>query len=246
MYAKISPEIGLRRWVRAPHGYYRKGHSFAQELTPQEYELLERCDGIQELDDSDDVLQSLLKRELCLACEQGDKPSGWSRARLVPNRYFPSVGWGITFRCNYNCKHCFSAKDTHRPTDEFSWEECLDFIEQADECGINAITLTGGESLLHPNFLDIVGEITRRGMFVRELNTNGAFVTADLLESLKALGSFPEFKISFDGLGYHDWLRNAEGAEDSTLRAIKLCLEHGFRVRVQCCIHRGNKDGLLA
>ena len=51
-----------------------------------------------------------------------------------------------------------------------------------------------------------------------------------------------EINISFDGTGCHDWMRGVPGAEERTLRALKLCHEHGFHTSVSMCIHRGNKD----
>lgn len=52
-------------------------------------------------------------------------------------------------------------------------------------------------------------------------------------------------KISFDGIGHHDWLRNREGAEKTALNAIRLCIENGFRVKVQTNVHRLNLDSML-
>lgn len=65
--------------------------------------------------------------------------------------------------------------------------------------------------MLHKNFFDIIEGIYKRNMFVEEINTNGYYITADALERLKKIGCIPLMKISFDGLGFHDWMRNREG-----------------------------------
>lgn len=57
---------------------------------------------------------------------------------------------------------------------------------------------------------------------------------------MKNIGCDPLIKISFDGIGHHDWLRNRKGAEEDALRAIRLCIENGFRVKVQTNVHRLN------
>ena len=44
-------------------------------------------------------------------------------------------------------------------------------------------------------------------MVMRELNTNGAFITHEMLDEFRAMGADPLIKISFDCLGHHDWLR---------------------------------------
>ena len=52
-------------------------------------------------------------------------------------------------------------------------------------------------------------------------------------------------KIPFDGLGFHDWMRGCGGAEQDVLRAIKLCVDAGFPMRVQMNINRKNRDSIL-
>ena len=89
-------------------------------------------------------------------------------------------------------------------------------------CGINALTITGGEPMCHKSFLPIIEGVYRRGMYVEELNTNGYYITQEILDRMKEIGCDPLIKISFDGIGHHDWLRNRKGAEEDALRAITL------------------------
>lgn len=49
-----------------------------------------------------------------------------------------------------------------------------------------------------------------------------------LLDALEARGIRPEFNMSFDGVGTHDWLRGIDGAERDVERAFLLCRERGF------------------
>ncbi len=99
--------------------------------------------------------------------------------------------------------------------------------------------------MLHKNFFDIIEGIYKRNMFVEEINTNGYYITAAALERLKKIGCIPLMKISLDGLGFHDWMRNREGAEENALNAIKLCIENGFPVKVQTNVNRKNLDSML-
>ena len=124
-------------------------------------------------------------------------------------------------------------------------DEADRLLDQACDCGINAFTITGGEPMLHRNFFDILEGIYRRGMYVEELNTNGYFINRETLDRMKAIGCMPLMKISFDGIGYHDWMRNRKGAEESAMRAISLCLESGFRVKVQTNMNRRNCGCML-
>lgn len=99
--------------------------------------------------------------------------------------------------------------------------------------------------MLHPHFLEIIREIYENGMYVEELNTNGSFLTQEILDEMDSMGCRPLMKISFDGVGHHDWLRNREGAQKDALRAIRLCVENGFSVKAQTNVHRLNKETLL-
>ncbi len=99
--------------------------------------------------------------------------------------------------------------------------------------------------MLHPRFMDIVREIYKRDMFIDELNTNGYFITQEILDEFNAVGCRPMIKISFDGIGCHDWMRDRKGAEARTLDAIELCTRNGFNVMSQTQVHRRNLDSLM-
>lgn len=95
-----------------------------------------------------------------------------------------------------------------------------------------------------PFFFEILERIYKRDMFVDEINTNGHFINRHTLTRMKKLGIHPMIKISFDGIGHHDRLRNRKGAEEETLKAIRLCREEGVKVMVQTNVHRNNLDTL--
>ncbi len=240
----LSDCIALRSWQLVPYAYYVKHLRNAKGLKLDEYELLSRCDGQQELENSG-LLQSLIQRGLCRPAKDGETLSGWQKEKICDNRYFPAMNWMITGKCNYNCLHCFNAADNNRLQSEFTLEEAEKLIEEAEKCGINAFTITGGEPMLHPHFMDIIRRIYEHGMYVEELNTNGFFITQEILDEMKKIGCSPLMKISFDGLGHHDWLRNRKGAEEDALRAIRLCIENGFRVKAQTNVHRLNVQAML-
>lgn len=240
----LSSNIGLRSWHLVPFAYYVKGKRNAKGLKKDEYELMKLCDGTHDIEDSE-LLRSLVYRDLIRPAKEGEVLSSWQRELICDNRYFPAMNWMITGKCNYNCLHCFNAADNNRLQKEFSLEEAEKLVDEAFLCGINAFTITGGEPMLHPGFLDIIRMIYDRGMYVEELNTNGFFLTQEILDSMKSIGCMPLMKISFDGIGHHDWLRNREGAEKDALRAIRLCIENGFKVKVQTNVHRLNVDSML-
>lgn len=205
---------------------------------------MSQCDGKHELPESK-MAESLSERGLIHPAEAGEAITDWQKPNVYFNRYFPALNWMITGKCNYNCRHCFNASDHLSPQAEFTWQQCLKLLDGMEECGIQSMTITGGEPMLHPRFLDVLRECAKRHIYVEELNTNGYFITSEILDEMKFLQVMPLMKISFDGIGHHDWMRNQKGAEQKTIDAIKLCIRKGFRVKVQTNVHRGNLVAML-
>ena len=244
MHYILNENIALRSWWLVPYSYYIRDVRNAQKLTKEEFEFLSRCDGLTDLTESE-LAHSLVVRRFITPCEKGEAAlTPWQKMECN-NRYFPAMNWMITGRCNYNCLHCFNASDNSPLMSEFSLAEAEKLLDEAQRCGINAFTITGGEPMCHKNFFEILVGIYKRDMYVEELNTNGFYITQEYLDRMKKIGCNPLIKISFDGLGHHDWLRNRKGAEEDALRAIKLCVDNGFRVKAQTNVHRWNIDTIL-
>lgn len=240
----LNPAIALRGWRLVPRAYYIRGNATARGLKQEEFDILCQCDGETELPDSH-LLDSLLDCGLCVKAENGENLTEWQRFRHCDNRYFPAVNWAVTGKCNFNCRHCFNAADNTPLMSEFSWEQCQDFIRQLDECGVQNVTLTGGEPMLHPHFMDICREVDRRGMVIDEVTTNGSLITPEMLDELAAFKSSPTFKLSFDGVGHHDWFRMKDGAQRDVLEKTKLLRDKDFRVRWQTNVYKDNMDAML-
>ena len=237
MYYRLRESIALRSWKFVSRAYYRKNEPYAKGLSKGEFDFLLLCDGEHDIPESS-LTKALELKGFIEKCSQGEHPCEWSGHKSYGHRYFPKMNFMITGKCNYNCLHCFNAADNAPIMTEWSYEDATDLLKQAKECGIYAFTVTGGEPMLHPRFMDIVREIYRQGMFLEELNTNGYFIDQKVLDELAETGCDPLIKISFDGLGCHDWMRDRKGAEERTLAAIRLCIDNGFKVMAQTQVHR--------
>ncbi|MGN0813049.1 MAG: radical SAM protein [Candidatus Coproplasma sp.] len=245
MYYVLNKNIALRSWRLVPYAYYVRHDRTAHGLKREEFELLSLCDGLHEIAESE-LTKNLERRGMIFPVQRGEETlTDWQKPLVCDNRYMPSMNWMITGRCNYNCLHCFNAKDNAPLQSEWSLEEANALLDEAQKCGINGFTITGGEPMAHKHFFEILQGIYSRGMYVFELNTNGFYIDQTALDKFKQIGCYPLIKISFDGFGYHDWMRNRVGAEEDAIRAIKLCIENGFRVMVQTNINRKNKDSIL-
>lgn len=244
----LNENIALRSWHMVPYAYYIRHVRNALGLKKSEYEFLSGCDGVSEAEQTDEAKQLaeyFLARGIIRQAIDGETISEWSMPKYCDNRYFPALNLMLTGKCNYNCLHCFNAADNAPLMSEFTLEEALRLLDEAEQCGINAFTITGGEPMLHRHFFEVIEGIYERGMYVEELNTNGCFINKQAFDRFKEIDCYPLIKISFDGIGCHDWLRNKQGAEADALRAIKLCKENGFRVKVQTNVHKKNLDSML-
>ena len=249
MYYRIKDDIAVRSWMFIPGAYYRIKELPAHPLSDGQMDMIALCDGYNDLSypagsEEDKILSSLIEDGVIEACSRGEEPSEWSRYRAVPHRHFPKMNFMMTGKCNYNCLHCFNAADLSPLMSEWKYEDCLKLLDQATEAGIHAITITGGEPMAHPHFMDIMKAIHKRNMYVEELNTNGFFITGEVLREFKSFGCEPLIKISFDGTGFHDWIRDHRGAEEETLSAIRLCKDYGFRVMVQMQVNKKNLEAI--
>ena len=94
----LSEQVALRSWHLVPYAYYIKGGRNAKGLKPDEYELLCRCDGTQEIADSP-LLQEMIRLGFCRPAKDGDTLSDWQKEKVCDNRYFPAMNWMITGKC---------------------------------------------------------------------------------------------------------------------------------------------------
>lgn len=241
----ISNDWELVGYRRLPYILRSKKNAEEIFLSEEQFQLLMDCNGLHDIDVAkldnglDTMVNDLMGADVLTEADEKNS------FRLTPYRYFDSVyrksiHWSVTGHCNYRCRHCFmEAPDGKFP--EPSLELLKSYVDQMAECGIQDVGITGGEPLIRSDFLDIVDYTLSRGIHVSSIYSNGCLVTEELLRELDARKVCCPFQFSYDGTdGWHDWLRNVNGAEDDVLRAIDICKKHHRPVSVSMCIHKGN------
>jgi hopanoid biosynthesis associated radical SAM protein HpnH len=139
------------------------------------------------------------------------------------------------FRCNLACAGCGKI-DYPDPilNQRLTVEQCL---EAVDECGAPVVSIAGGEPLLHREIEQVVEGIIARKKFVY-LCTN-ALLMEKKIDRFKP-NPFFVWSVHLDGdREMHDKSVCEEGVYDRAVAAIKLALDRGFRVNINCTLFDG-------
>ena len=251
MFYRLKERYALRGWEKLPWAVADRLNGRAYFVTKEDMEALMLCTGTIDTDlplISDAVrerISRLEKHGIVEPCPAGSSLRPGQEYRRFPARYIHTAHWSITGRCNYRCRHCYmSAPDAK--LGELSHEQIMKMVGELAACGVMNVSLTGGEPLVRKDFLEIVDALLEKEIRIIQIFSNGALVKEQLLKELDARGVRPEFNMSYDGLGWHDWLRGVPGAEEAVDRAFRLCRDMGFPTASEMCIHQGNKHLLRA
>jgi len=139
------------------------------------------------------------------------------------------------FRCNLACAGCGKIDYPDEILNQrLSYDECMQAIE---ECGTPAVSIAGGEPLLHREMPRIVRGFIERDKFVI-LCTN-ALLLAKKIEDYEPHPNFA-WSIHLDGdQAMHDKSVCLDGTYEKAVEAIKLAKSRGFRTQINCTLFNG-------
>jgi hopanoid biosynthesis associated radical SAM protein HpnH len=145
-------------------------------------------------------------------------------------------------RCNLACAGCGKI-DYPDPilNQRLSYDQCMEAI---DECGAPAVSIAGGEPLLHRDMPRIVQGYLKKKKFVI-LCTN-ALLMKKKIDDYKPDPGFT-WSIHLDGdKAMHDHSVCQDGVYDIAFEAIEIAKARGFRVQVNCTVFDGASPERLA
>jgi SynChlorMet cassette radical SAM/SPASM protein ScmF len=150
--------------------------------------------------------------------------------------------------CNLKCRHCWInptfVKGNPSPSDVIDISLLRKAVDEAKPLGLCSVKLTGGEPMLHPQFIDIVDMLSSHELGL-DMETNGTLLTADLASHLKEETNVNFISISIDGADAktHDDFRGVQGAFEASSRGLRHLVDAGYKnVQVIMCVHRNNVD----
>lgn len=146
-------------------------------------------------------------------------------------------------RCNLACPGCGKIDYPDAILNRrLSYQDCMDAIE---ESGAPAVSIAGGEPLLHREMAKIVKGYIERKKFVI-LCTNALLLKKKIDDY--APNPYFTWSIHLDGdKQMHDKAVDQDGTYDVALEAIHLAKSKGFRVQVNCTVFNdASPEGLAA
>lgn len=145
-------------------------------------------------------------------------------------------------RCNLACKGCGKIDYPDLILNQrLSFEQCMQAI---DDCGAPAVSIAGGEPLLHRDMPRIVEGYVARKKFVI-LCTNALLLRKKIDDYTPS--PFFTWSIHLDGdRQMHDEAVSQDGTYDIAFEAIQLARSKGFRVQINCTVFDGADPARLA
>jgi MoaA/NifB/PqqE/SkfB family radical SAM enzyme len=127
----------------------------------------------------------------------------------------------VTMACNYDCLGCYSRG---RPeSGELSKAELSNLFNEAQNMGLLAAVLTGGEPLMREDIFDIV---KKQSQILFILITNGSFMTLEIATAMGRLRNLVVL-VSIEGSCAFTDERRGAGAHQTVLEAMAMLKEAG-------------------
>jgi selenobiotic family peptide radical SAM maturase len=175
------------------------------------------------------------------------RPAGFPRGADVDESFFTAgcftLQWHLTQACDLHCRHCYD----RAPRAALALSDALGVLDQLGEfCRARrvrgALSLSGGNPLLHPDFTAIYRAAAARGF---EIGILGNPAPRERIAELVGIRSPNFFQVSLEGLPEHnDWVRGA-GHFERTTRFLRELRELGVPTMVMLTLSDRNVDQVL-
>lgn len=154
----------------------------------------------------------------------------------------------VTDNCNLRCVYCMDEKDNKflKKDEKLTDDEIYRVVKESAKLGIKKVRITGGEPLVRPGVVDLIGKINSiEGIEEIYLTTNGILL-ADRLDELVKNG-LKGVNISLDSLKEDRFNKLTRlGHVDNVLAAIDKAISLGIKVKLNTVIVNDiNKDEIM-
>ncbi len=149
----------------------------------------------------------------------------------------------LTHRCSLRCRHCFLDHGSDRqPVRTARW---LELVDELADAGTLFLCLTGGDPLLHPDWLEIAQHARQRRFAIRVF-TNATSVSRETACHLAALHARVEVSVLSLRPEVHDHLSGVSAQLEAVRSGLAHLADAGLRLRIKMPVVRANLDELEA
>lgn len=158
----------------------------------------------------------------------------------------PDLSVDVTNACNRDCIYCL--RDKVEPREFLPLSLFKDILDQALECGIKYVSLTGGEPTLHPAWDEFLFALPERGFEFSIVSNGYRFKekTLPILLEPTVRKHLDSVCLSLDGAHTttHDALRGKDSFQE-VIAAANLCRLKGIPLSIKTVVTNLNKGELL-
>lgn len=160
-------------------------------------------------------------------------------SKYYEERPFPtSIHVEIASECNERCIHCYIP---HEFKQDLMDENLFNLVlSQAIELNLLHITISGGEPMLHPRFIDFMRKCREADMSVNILS-NLTLLNNEMIEEMK-LNPLLSVQTSIYSMqeNIHDGITHQKGSLNKTVASVIKLIENHIPVQVSCPILKNN------
>ncbi|MGI6395384.1 MAG: radical SAM protein [bacterium] len=145
----------------------------------------------------------------------------------------------LTNCCNERCVHCYIPH--HWKEETLEKEVVLNVLDQTAEMGTLGLTLSGGEPMLHPDFIEILQHARKKDFSVTILS-NLTLLNEKILNAIKE-ANINGIQVSLYSMNplEHDFITKLPGSFEKTLKSIQLLFENDIPVQISCPVMKINR-----
>jgi radical SAM protein with 4Fe4S-binding SPASM domain len=139
----------------------------------------------------------------------------------------------LTYKCCYNCRHCYLKEILNRDSDsELKTEEIKNILIELRKLNTITISFTGGEPLLRNDLNEIISEAYNLNFDIN-LFTNLYLADYSKLKELYKAG-LRNLEVSFYGRkNVYEYITNLDGSFNRVKRNILLAKKIGFKLKIK-------------
>jgi radical SAM protein with 4Fe4S-binding SPASM domain len=152
--------------------------------------------------------------------------------------------WEVTNACNLKCQQCHAASGKALP-DELTTKEGKRLLEETAQIReFRMLVFTGGEPLVRPDILELVGYARYLGFEV-SIATNGTLLTPEMAKEFKKLGvANIAIGLNANDKSIHEQITKVPGSFEKTKRAIYTTVELGMGLQINTTVMKENRAAI--